>query len=236
MWDIGNMVDIAANLQRVMEGIQKAAARCHRDPSDIKILAATKSRSPGEIEAAIQAGVKLIGENYVQEGGAKKRRVAGTAEWHMIGHLQRNKAKAALDVFSMVQSVDSVELARALNKAGDRIEQVVRVLIEVNLGAEPTKSGVEKEKLRSLLEEVGKLSHLRVEGLMVVPPLLQDPEEVRPYFQTLKQLQLELSNLAIPNVALRELSMGMTHDYPVAVEEGATIVRIGTAIFGKRKD
>lgn len=230
------MVDVAANCERVIEEIRKAAARSRRDPTEIKLLAATKLRSPAEIEAAIRAGVQLIGENYVQEAAAKKGRVGPAAEWHMIGHLQRNKVKAALDVFSVIQSVDSVDLARALDKSGEKNSRVARVLVEVNLGSETTKKGVEEKKLRPLIEELGKLSYLRVEGLMMIPPFFQNPEEVRPYFRRMKELQLEMREVGSSNVVLSELSMGMTHDYRVAVEEGATIVRIGTAIFGERKE
>jgi pyridoxal phosphate enzyme (YggS family) len=153
----------------------------------------------------------------------------------MIGHLQRNKVKAALDLFSVIQSLDSLELAQALNREGEKRGVVVRAFIEVNLGDELTKSGLRRERLVPVLEGVGELSHLRVEGLMGVPPFREDPEEVRPYFRALMELRAELAMLRIPNAELRELSMGMTHDYPVAIEEGATMVRVGTAIFGERK-
>ncbi|MGH7829525.1 MAG: YggS family pyridoxal phosphate-dependent enzyme, partial [Candidatus Binatia bacterium] len=156
-------------------------------------------------------------------------------EWHMIGHLQRNKAKAAVDLFSLIQSLDSLELARALDREGKKRGRVVRVFVEINLAGEPTKSGIGKAELVELLEGIGGLSNLRVEGLMTVPPFHENPEETRPYFRVLKELQGSLAGLKIPNVQLRELSMGMTHDYPVAIEEGATMVRIGTAIFGERR-
>jgi len=228
------MVDIAANCQKVMERIRHAAERCGRDPSGIKLLAASKSQGVAEIRAAIRAGVRLFGENYVQEAGAKKAAVREPVEWHMIGHLQRNKVRAALDLFSLIQSVDTLELAQALDREGRKRGQVARAFAEVNLGGEETKSGVAKKELPALLQQVGGLAHLRVEGLMAIPPLRQDAEEMRPYFRALRELKMELSGLKMPNVELHELSMGMTHDYPVAIEEGATIVRIGTAIFGER--
>jgi pyridoxal phosphate enzyme (YggS family) len=154
----------------------------------------------------------------------------------MIGHLQRNKVKAAVELFSLIQSLDGLELARALDREGKRRGQVVRVFVEVNLAGEQTKSGISRGGLARLLEEVGGLANLAVEGLMTIPPFHEDPEEIRPYFRGLKELQESLAGLKIPNVQPRELSMGMTHDYAVAIEEGATMVRIGTAIFGERKE
>lgn len=228
------MVDVAANYRRVLERINEAAARCGRNASEVKLLAASKSQSVAQIRAAVAAGIRLFGENYVQEAKAKREAIKESVEWHMIGHLQRNKVKAALDLFDLVQSLDSPELARELDKQGKKKGQMVRTFVEVNLGGEESKSGIAEDKVVSLLQEVATLSHLRVEGLMVVPPFREDPEEVRPYFRALTELQKELKELKIANVDLKELSMGMTHDYPVAIEEGATLVRIGTAIFGPR--
>jgi len=228
------MVDIAANCRKVLERISEAAAKSGRDPSRVKLLAASKSQSASQIRAAIEAGIRLFGENYVQEAKAKREEIRDPVEWHMIGHLQRNKVKVALELFDLIQSLDSVELARELDKEGKKKGKTVRAFVEVNLGGEESKSGVAKGEVASLLREVGKLSHLKVEGLMVIPPFRENPEEMRPYFRALKGLQADLVTLHIPNVDLRELSMGMTHDYPVAIEEGATLVRIGTAIFGPR--
>ncbi len=153
----------------------------------------------------------------------------------MIGHLQRNKVKVALRLFDLIESLDSLELARELDKQGRRAGKVVRTFVEVNLGGEETKSGIDEKKVSSLLQQIGLLSRVRVEGLMTVPPFREKSEEVRPYFRHLRQLRERLLDLKIPNVDLRELSMGMTQDYPVAIEEGATLVRIGTAIFGPRR-
>lgn len=230
------MVDIAANCQRVMETIRSAAARSGRSPSEIKLLAASKSQNISAIRLAIGAGIHLFGENYIQEAKIKKESMEENVEWHMIGHLQRNKVKAALEIFSLIQSLDSLELARALDREGKKRGQVVRVFVEINLAGEPTKGGVGKAELVELLEGMGGLSHVRVEGLMAVPPFHENPEETRPYFRGLKGLQGSLTGLRIPNVQLRELSMGMTHDYPVAIEEGSTMVRIGRAIFGERRE
>jgi len=230
------MVDIAANYHKVIENIRAVVRRCGREDSNrIRLLAASKSQGIAEIRAAADAGIRLFGENYVQEAKSKTGAIDQPMEWHMIGHLQRNKVKAALDLFSLIQSLDSVELARVLDKEGKKRGRMVRAFVEVNLGGEESKSGIDKDKVASLLREVENLSHLRVEGLMTIPPFREEPETMRPYFRELKELQTELKGLKIPNVDLKELSMGMTHDYPVAIEEGATLVRVGTAIFGARR-
>jgi PLP dependent protein len=228
------MVDVAANYRKIIDRISEAAQRAGRNPREIKLLAAAKSQSTELVQAAIAAGVRLIGENYVQEAESKRQVISDTVEWHMIGHLQRNKVKAALNTFELIQSLDSMALALELDKEGRRNGKTVRTLIEVNLGDEASKSGIGQDEVAELLKRVGDLSHVRVEGFMAVPPFKEKPEEIRPYFRALKDLQVELQRL-VPNVSLNQLSMGMTHDYPIAVEEGATIVRIGTALFGPRK-
>jgi len=229
------MVDVAANYRKIIDRISEAAQRAGRNPREIKLLAAAKSQSVELVQAAIAAGVRLIGENYVQEAESKRQVISDTVEWHMIGHLQRNKVKAALNTFELIQSLDSMALALELDKEGRRNGKTVRTLIEVNLGDEASKSGIGQDEVAELLKRVGDLSHVRVEGFMAVPPFKEKPEEIRPYFRALKDLRVELQCLEIPNVSLNQLSMGMTHDYPIAVEEGATIVRIGTALFGPRK-
>lgn len=229
------MVDVCANYRRILDRIHEAAVSVGRNAQDIKLLAAAKSQSVALVQAAIAAGVRLIGENYVQEAEDKRKVISEPVEWHMIGHLQRNKAKAAIKIFNLIQTLDSVALALELDKAGKNQGKTIRTFIEVNLGDEASKSGIGRHNVAELLKRVGDLSHVRVEGLMAVPPFKENPEEVRPYFCTLKDLQVELQCLKIPNVSLEQLSMGMTHDYSIAVEEGATIVRIGTALFGARK-
>jgi len=228
------MVDIAANYRAIVERIGAAAARSGRDPGGVKLLAASKSQSIEKIRAAAAAGVRYFGENYVQEAAVKKA-AAGGAEWHMIGHLQRNKVRTALELFEVIESLDSAELARALDREGKARGRAVRALIEVNLAGEATKSGVAKDRLGALLEEVGKLAWLRVEGLMTVPPLSEDPEKARPLFRDLAGLGRKYRDINTPNIDLKELSMGMSQDYTVAIEEGATLVRIGTALFGPRE-
>ena len=219
----------------VLENIRRAAEGKGRDPAEIRLLAASKQQSAGKVRVAAAAGIRLFGENYVQEALAKIEAVEEPVEWHMIGHLQKNKVRQAVRHFSLIQSLDSLELARHLDREGKKQGSPVRVFVEVNLAKEEQKSGVCEEEVPALLQQVGDLSHLRVEGLMVIPPMREKPEESRPYFRRLRELQGSLGELGVPNVELRELSMGMTHDYPVAVEEGATIVRVGTAIFGARK-
>lgn len=228
------MADVAANHRTIMGRIQNAASQVGRDPREIKLLAAAKSQSIDAIRSAIAAGVSLVGENYVQEAQAKKQEIVNPIEWHMIGHLQRNKAKAAVELFDVIESLDSAALARELDKEGAKRGKKVRAFIEVNLGGEESKSGIAKRQVRGLLEETGGLPHIIVEGLMTVPPFRERPEEVRRYFRELRELRAELGDFRLANVDLKELSMGMTHDYLVAIEEGATIVRIGTALFGPR--
>jgi pyridoxal phosphate enzyme (YggS family) len=230
------MVDVAGNYRTILSRIDEAAAKVGRDARGIKLLAAAKSQSVDAIRAAISAGVTLIGENYVQEAQAKKEQIPSPVEWHMIGHLQRNKAKTAVDLFDVIETLDSPTLARELDKAGAQRGKKVRTFVEINLAGEESKSGIARTQVTSLLNEVGKLTHVVIEGLMTVPPLRENPEEARRYFRELYELRHKLAELRTPNVDLKELSMGMTHDYMVAIEEGATIVRIGTALFGPRSD
>lgn len=229
------MVDVAANYRKVIDRITVAALKAGRNPQEIKLLAAGKSQSVETVQAAITAGVRLIGENYVQEAESKRQVISEAVEWHMIGHLQRNKVKEALNTFDLIQSLDSVALALELDKEGRRSGKTVRTLIEINLGDEQSKSGIGQDKVQELVKRVSELAHLQVDGLMAVPPFKENPEEIRPYFCALRELQVELQGWKIPNGSFSELSMGMTHDYPVAIEEGATIVRLGTALFGPRK-
>jgi pyridoxal phosphate enzyme (YggS family) len=229
------MIDVAANYRTIVDRIGDAASKVGREPEEIKILAAAKSQEVDLVRLAIAAGVRMIGENYVQEAEIKKQAVSESVEWHMIGHLQRNKAKTAVRLFDLIQTLDSAALALELNKEGKKQEKMIRALIEVNLGGEANKSGIAKDQVPEIFKMLGDLTYLRVEGLMTVPPFKENPEDERPYFVSLRELKTELEKLKVPNAPLKELSMGMTHDYPVAVEEGATIVRIGTALFGPRK-
>lgn len=229
------MVDVGANYRTLRERIAAAAVKTGREAGEVRLLAASKSHSVEAIRAALAAGVTLVGENYVQEFQDKKNHLLETkAEWHMIGHLQRNKAKLALELFDVIESLDNWALARELDKEAARRNKVARTFIEVNLAGEESKTGIAKGEVAGLLKKVAGLTDVRVEGLMTVPPFRENLEAVRPYFRELRELRDELDSLQLPNVELKELSMGMTHDFTVAIEEGATIVRVGTALFGPR--
>jgi pyridoxal phosphate enzyme (YggS family) len=228
------MVDIAANCRVISDRIGAAAARSGRDPGAVKLLAASKSQSIERVRAAMAAGIRLFGENYVQEAQAKKAAAGSSVEWHMIGHLQRNKVKIAAELFDVIESLDSVELARALDREAAARKRTVRALVEVNLAGEASKSGIAKERVASLLDAIVSLQHLKIEGLMTVPPMSDDPESTRPYFRMLAELNRKLKRQEAANIHLKELSMGMSQDYEVAIEEGSTLVRIGTALFGPR--
>ncbi len=207
-----------------------AALRAGRDPASVRLVAVSKMMPVETIREALDAGVTTLGENRVQEAATKIAALGGVTAWHLVGHLQTNKAKLAVQLFEVIHSLDSGRLARDLDRHGAQAGKVVRCLVEVNLGGEASKAGTTEEGLRPLLE-MAALPHLRIEGLMVIPPFLPDPEEVRPWFRRLRALRDTLQGEGFP---LAELSMGMTHDFEVAIEEGATLVRIGTAIFGPR--
>lgn len=229
------MIDVGANYRMIVERIAVAAAKVRRDAREVRLLAASKSQPVESIRAALAAGVALVGENYVQEAEEKKNLLAeAKVEWHMIGHLQRNKAKLAVQLFDVIESLDNLALARELDKEAAKQSKIVRALIEVNLAGEESKAGVAKAEVAGLLEKIAGLAHVSVQGLMTVPPFRENLEEVRPYFRELRELRDSLNSLNLPNVRLNELSMGMTHDFTVAIEEGASIVRVGTALFGPR--
>lgn len=228
------MTDIAAQYRTLVARICEAAEQSGRNPDTVRLLAASKSQSSAAIRTAMAAGVVLIGENYVQEAQEKKAAISDAAEWHMIGHLQRNKVKAAVELFDVIETLDTVALARALNKEAERRGKTIRALIEVNLAGEESKSGIAPDQLGPLIEELGQFSHVAVEGLMTVPPMQQHSENSRAYFRALRELREKFREGAPVNVSLKELSMGMSEDFMIAIEEGATIVRIGTALFGPR--
>jgi pyridoxal phosphate enzyme (YggS family) len=203
-------------------------------PEGVALEAAAKTRTPEEILEAIEAGVTIIGENYFQEAEKAYQAVGKKAKWHFIGHLQKNKVKKSVNLFDMIETVDSIEIAREIDKRCAQIGKVMPVLIEVNSGREAQKSGVFPEKAPALIEELAAYPNVRVLGLMTMGPLWGNPEDSRPYFTETKKLFDELRKLNLPHVEMRYLSMGMTSSYKVALEEGANIVRIGTKIFGER--
>jgi PLP dependent protein len=228
---------IAANLQSLRERIARSAERSHRAPSDVKIVAITKTFSAAAIRAAYDAGVRDFGENRVQEWESKRKELAGFADmgatWHMIGHVQSNKAARAAQLFDRVDSLDSLSLARKLDSAAAAEKKRLPVLIEVHLSDEASKTGVTEAELAAVAQGTSSLAHLDLQGLMTIPPYFDDAELVRPYFRKLRELRDALSAKLARE--LQVLSMGMSHDFEVAIEEGATEVRIGTAIFGDRE-
>ena len=230
------MIEIRENLLRVRQRVAQAASSCGRRPEEVKIIAVSKTFPACAVEAAATAGQRAFGENRVQEAAAKIPLVGylQPLEWHLIGHLQSNKARKAAALFDWVHSVDSLKLMSRLDEGAGEAGKVLPVLLQVDLAGEATKSGATVEELRLMLEAATTMSHLSVRGLMIIPPYLPDPEEVRPYFRRLRTLRDQLAAGAFRGVALTELSMGMSHDFEVAIGEGATMIRVGTAIFGVR--
>lgn len=224
---------VSENLNSILDRIEKAARRAGRDPKEIALIAVTKKVEVKKIKEALSSGVRAFGENYVQEAQEKIKKIKDpSVKWHFIGHLQKNKAKFAVELFDMVHTVDSAELANELNK---RASGPFDILLEVNLAREKTKNGVDAEGAIKLARHISGLEKLRLRGLMAIPPFFEDQEHSRPYFITLRRLAERINKERLPGVYLRELSMGMSNDFEVAVEEGATMVRIGTALFGERK-
>jgi len=229
------MSKIEKNIARIRETIAEAAAKSGRNAGDVKIMGVTKTVDDERIMEAIDSGITIIGENYVQEAKRKIETMGHDCEWHMIGHLQSNKAKYAVGLFDMVHSVDRLGLAKELDKRAKGSGTIMKVLIEVNTGGEETKSGVPQDGAIDLVREVSRFDNLSVQGLMTMPPWFDNPEDARPYFVKLRDLKNRIVDEAIEGIEMGVPSMGMTDDYGIAVEEGATIVRIGRAIFGERK-
>jgi hypothetical protein len=227
-------MDIAANLARIRIAIAAACARCARDPAEVRLIAVSKTHPAARVDEAFAAGQTCFGESYVQEFLTKAEQVKMPVQWHFIGHLQSNKVRYLPGKVNLIHSVDRLSLAEEIDRQWGKIEARAEVLIEVNLGGETAKAGVAETELVPLLRRLALLPHLSIRGLMTLPPYLADAEAVRPYFRRLRDLARHVDSLALPGVSMTELSMGMSHDFPVAVEEGATLVRIGTAIFGER--
>jgi hypothetical protein len=229
------MMAIKENVAQVRERIAAACRRSGRGPDDVRLVAVSKTFPPESIRAAYEAGLRDFGENRVQEAAAKRPALSELSiTWHLVGHLQTNKAKAARELFHWVHSVDSFRLAQKLDQATASGGGRLPVLLEVNLGGEGSKAGVGESEIIQLAEQINQLATLEVRGLMVIPPFFDDPEQVRPYFRRLRELAREIDARNIAHVSMRELSMGMSHDFEVAIEQGATIIRVGTAIFGPR--
>jgi pyridoxal phosphate enzyme (YggS family) len=231
-------MSLTENVTRVQERIASAALRSGRNAEAITLMAVTKTFSSERIREAYDAGLRVFGENRVQEFAGKVGPLGDLdgADWHMIGHLQTNKAAKAVELFGHIDSIDSVRLARKLNDAASEIKKRIPVLIEINIGGEKAKSGVAPDSadLENLLNAAPELASLEFRGIMTVPPYHDDPELSRPYFRQMQNLFDQIASCKLPSAQMQVLSMGMSHDFEVAIEEGATCVRIGTAIFGER--
>jgi PLP dependent protein len=229
-------VNVRSNVQAVLEAMERAASRAGRPANSVRLVAVCKTVTVDRILEALDAGVVDLGENRVQEAAAKVSQLRSrTNRLHLIGPLQKNKANKAAEIFDWIETVDNLELADRLDRACERVDKVLPVLVEVNLGKEQTKSGILEELALELTSQLAVFKRLSIRGLMTVPPYLEDPQKVRPYFTRLRMLAEQIENQKLENVSMTELSMGMSHDFPVAIEEGATLVRVGTAIFGARQ-
>ncbi len=228
-------VTVGERLEAVLKRIAAAAHRSGRDPSEVGLVAAVKRVPVDGILEAVEAGVEMLGENYVQEARSLKEKIAAPVRWHMIGNLQSNKARQAVRLFDVIETVDREKLVNELERCAREEGKKLDVMIQVDLAGEAAKSGVDPGQARRLIEAVAACEHLRCVGLMTMPPFFDDPEGARPYFAELRTLRERLQPLVPQGGELKELSMGMSGDFEVAVEEGATLVRIGTALFGPRK-
>jgi pyridoxal phosphate enzyme (YggS family) len=226
---------IAQRVRLVLGNIRRAAERVGRNPDGIRLVAATKTVSAERIQEGIAAGLTLLGENRMQEALAKMACLADApVRWHFIGQLQRRKVRSIIGLFDMIHSVDSVELAQEIDRRAGEAGMAQPILLEVNMGGESTKAGFQPNEIERQIPVLGALPHVRIQGLMTIPPLTPEPEQARSYFRGLRELAGRIADQGVPSVTMQELSMGMSHDYEVAIEEGATLVRVGTAIFGAR--
>lgn len=227
-------MSIADNLQQIRNSIDNAVLLCGRSSGDVRLVAVSKTRPAADISAAYAAGQTIFGENYVQELCSKATEVQEAVDWHFIGHLQSNKVKYIADIVSTIHSVDRLSLAKEINRQWGQRGKICNILIQVNISGEQTKSGTSRDQALELVREAAKLPNIRIRGLMTMPPFFDAPEAARPYFSALRQLFGQIRAAGIPGVEMNELSMGMSGDFEVAIQEGATLVRVGTAIFGQR--
>jgi PLP dependent protein len=225
---------IADNLARILERIHVAAIRAGQDPENVRLVAAVKGQGHEKIQEAIQAGIRIIGHNYIQEAAREAPLNDTAVKIHMIGHLQKNKVTKAVELFDVIETLDDLTLASALERRASAVGRTIDVMIQVNLAREPQKSGVAEEKLGELVYAIRQLSSIKLIGMMTMPPFFDDPDRARPFFARLRKLKEQLIASGIAAPEMKELSMGMTGDFEAAVEEGATLVRIGTALFGPR--
>lgn len=215
---------IRENVQRILSEL----------PAGVKLVVATKSRNISQIQEAVQSGANIIGENYVQEAESKIKVIGREVQWHFIGHLQKNKVKQAVDIFDMIQTVDSTRIAKEINRVSEQRNKIMPILVEVNSGREEQKFGLLPEDTEAFIKQACRLNNIKILGLMTMGPFLEDPEQLRPFFRQTRQLFEHIKSLNLPGVKMRFLSMGMSDSYQIAIQEGANLVRIGTVIFGKR--
>jgi len=227
-------VSIADNLGVIRERIAQAARACGRDPEEVRLVAVSKTKPAAAIAEAFRCGQRIFGENYVQELVSKSAELPEGISWHFIGNLQSNKVRQIAGLVAMIHSVDRLSLAREIDRQWGMLGKSCDILVQVNISCEATKCGTSSEELLDLVKEIAALPHLRVKGLMTMPPFFDDPEGARPYFKALKELAGIVETEAIPGVEMRELSMGMSGDFEVAIAEGSTLVRVGSALFGER--
>lgn len=226
---------IRDRLLRVRDRIARAAERSGRNAEDVSLIAVSKTFDPPTIQQAVDAGARDLGENRIQEALTKVGQINGGVRWHLIGHLQSNKARQAIETFEVIHTIDSVQLAERLNRIAGELNRRPDVLIQVDLAHEPTKSGADERELPGIMETLDAADHLNFRGLMTLPPFFETSEQTRPFFRRLRELIESLNRNRESGRQLTELSMGMSHDFEVAIEEGATMVRVGTAIFGSRE-
>lgn len=226
---------LAENLKTVEKKILEACERSNRNRNDVKLIAVSKTKPVSMLQEVYNEGIRYFGENKVQELTDKTEQLPEDIKWHMIGHLQRNKVKYIVDKVAMIHSVDSLRLAETIEQEAAKKNVVVNILLEVNVAEEETKFGLKVDEVIPLLEQISGFSHIKICGLMTIAPYVDDPEKNRDIFARLRQLSVDINQKNIDNVSVRELSMGMTNDYEVAIEEGATMVRVGTGIFGERE-
>ena len=227
-------LSVAENVEKIRKRVERAARHVGRNPEGVTIVAVTKTVDVERIQEAVSAGISVLGENRVQDAREKIQRIGKTVQWHMIGHLQTNKAREAAALFGMVHSVDSLRVAQALNVEAGKQGKKLPVLVQVNISEEVSKSGVKSEETLDLIQSMAGMENLAVQGLMTMPPYAEDPEKSRWVFRRLREMRDRINQTGIPGVRMTHLSMGMSHDFETAVEEGATLIRIGTAIFGER--
>lgn len=231
-------MSVAENIAAIRERISKAAARVKRNPDSIILMAVSKTVEPVRIRQAYEAGIRAFGENRVQEFADKADALhdLSGAQWHLIGHLQTNKAKKAAELFHAVDSVDSLHLAEKLDQTAEQVKKILPILIEINVGSEESKSGIplDSPELEEVLQAAERLEHLQIRGLMTIPPYTENPEDARPYFRVVRDLRDTIAQRRLPGIHMDVLSIGMSHDFEVAIEEGSTCVRVGSAIFGER--